>query len=90
MSIQKWHAGKLIILWAWGVGGAIIALSDFMTRPVESATLLHLVEIVIVITTLLLLSALTWHWLSGKESSCAVSEEAHTDEDAEQKQGGDR
>jgi hypothetical protein len=67
MSIRKWHKGKLIILWAWGVASAALALTDFMMRPVQSAPVAHLVEILIVLLTLLALSAVTWHWLGDRE-----------------------
>lgn len=67
MSIRKWHKGKLIILWAWGVASAALALTDFMMRPVQSAPVAHLVEILIVLLTLLALSAVTWHWLGNRE-----------------------
>ena len=67
MSIRKWHRGKLIILWAWGVAAAAFALTDFMMRPVESAPVAHLIEILIVFLTLLALSAVTWHWLGDRE-----------------------
>ena len=67
MSVRKWHKGKLIILWAWGVAGTALALTDFMTRPVESAPVAHLVEFSIVFLALLTLSAVTWHWLGDRE-----------------------
>lgn len=69
MSIRKWHAGKLIILWAWGGLVAALALTDFLSRPVQSAPLLHLFELLLVLLCLLLLSAVTWYWLGGKESN---------------------
>ena len=83
MSIQKWHAGKLIILWAWGGGLAVLALTDFMSRAVDSAPLLHLIEILFVALVLLFLSWLTWHWLSGKED--AAPAQPHTEDDARAK-----
>jgi hypothetical protein len=82
MSIQKWHVGKLIILWAWGGGGAVLALSDFMSRSVGSAPLLHLIEIVSVVLVFLLLSCLTWHWLSGREKTDTAPGQPHSKEEA--------
>jgi hypothetical protein len=67
MSIRKWHPGKLIILWAWGGILAALALTDFQSRPVWSAPILHLVEFVFTLFVLLLLSGVTWYWLGGKE-----------------------
>jgi hypothetical protein len=68
ISVRKWHKGKLIILWAWGVATAALALTDFMMRPVQSAPVAHLVELLIVFITLLALSVMTWRWLGDRES----------------------
>ena len=69
MSIRKWHPGKLIILWTWGGAAAALALTDFLTRPVPAAPFLHLLELIFTVLCLALLSAITWHWLGGRESS---------------------
>lgn len=69
MSIRKWHPGKLIILWAWGGLVTALSLTAFLTRPVQSAPALHLLELIIVVLSLLVLSGVTWYWLGGKESN---------------------
>ncbi len=69
MSIQKWHVGKLIILWVWGGLGAALVLTDFLSRPVQAAPATHLLEFLFAALVLLALSAITWHWLGGKEPS---------------------
>jgi hypothetical protein len=69
MSIRKWHWGKLIILWCWGGLVAALALTHFMGAPVADTPLLHGSELIFVIVTLLVLSAITWHWLGSKEAS---------------------
>lgn len=68
MAIRKWHPGKLIILWVWGGTAVALALTDFLTRPVSSSPLTHLVEFAFVLIVLLVLSSVTWRWLGGKES----------------------
>jgi len=68
MAIRKWHPGKLIILWTWGGVAVALALTNFLTRPVASSPLVHLLEFAFVLLTLLALSAITWHWLGGRES----------------------
>jgi hypothetical protein len=68
MSIRKWHPAKLIILWAWGGTAVALALTDFLTRSVSSAPLLHLFEFAFVLLILFVLSGITWYWLGGKES----------------------
>jgi hypothetical protein len=62
-----------MILWAWGVVAAALAITDFMTRSVQSAPLLHLFELSFVLIILVALTGLTWHWLGGKESIEAES-----------------
>jgi hypothetical protein len=68
MAIRKWHPGKLIILWVWGGIALAFTFTDFLTRSVQDSPLLHLFEIIIVLTGLLVLTGITWHWLGGKET----------------------
>ena len=68
VAIQKWHPGKLIIVWAWGGIIAALVLTLFLSSPVKDAPVEHLVELVFVALALLALSGVTWHWLSGKET----------------------
>lgn len=68
MAIQNWHWGKLVILWAWGCLFAGLLLSDFLSTPVQSSPFVHLLELLGFLLILLILSAVTWRWLSGKES----------------------
>jgi hypothetical protein len=68
MSIRKWHAGKLMILWAWGGVFAAVLLTSFLSQPVRSTPWLHLFELAACLLILILLSIVTWRWLSGKES----------------------
>jgi hypothetical protein len=67
MAIRKWHPGKLILLWSWGGVAAGFMLTDFLGRGVSSAPLLHLLEFLGVLLILLVLSAVTWHCLGGRE-----------------------
>ena len=66
--IPRWHPGKLILLWAWGVLAAGLVLTDFMRRTQASTLVLQLFELVFVLLLLLVLSAITWTWLGGRES----------------------
>jgi hypothetical protein len=66
MSIRKWHKGKLIILWAWGLTAATFAILDFQTHSVETSPWRHLVELLFTLIVLLILSAVTWHWLGDR------------------------
>jgi len=68
MPIRKWHPGKLVILWVWGGIALAFALTDFLTRSLRESPLMHLFEITFVLLGLLVLTAITWHWLGGKET----------------------
>jgi hypothetical protein len=66
MSIRKWHLGKLVILWMWGGAGVAFALTRFLAGDWRSKSTLFC--LIFAVLDLLLLSAVTWHWLGGKES----------------------
>ena len=67
MAIQHWHWGKLIILWAWGGTLSALLLTFFVVEPVQDAPTRSAVSLVIMVVLLLVLSAITWRWLGGKE-----------------------
>jgi len=70
MPIAKWHPGKLIILWSWGALFAALALTSFLaTRATESSKISHTVTLLAALFILISLSAITWRWLSGRESN---------------------
>ena len=69
MAVTSWHKGKLIILWAWGVVVGGLALTAFVTTPVENAPTAHLLELLCAIATPLVLSILTWRWLGAREGT---------------------
>ena len=75
MSIRKWHAGKLVILWAWGGTFAGLALTNFESSSVESSPWLHLYELVFVLAVALALSAVTWIWLGDRPQEPRSGEE---------------
>jgi hypothetical protein len=69
MPIGKWHFGKLIILWTWGLLLAALSLTHFVISAVSASPLLHLFELIFVLFVLLVLSMVTWRWLGSKETS---------------------
>ena len=81
MAIRRWHWGKLVILWAWGVLIAGIMLTDFLGTPVQSSPYVHLFEFVISLLIFLMTTAVTWRWLSGKELARAKPSRAERDEE---------
>lgn len=68
MPIRRWHAGKLVILWAWGGLVAALLLTQFLGEPARSTPLLHLFELAGSLLVLIALSVVSWRWLGGKES----------------------
>jgi cytochrome b561 len=68
VAIRNWHWGKLVILWAWGGVIAALLLTDFLSTPVQASPLVHLLELIGFVLILLILSCVTWRWLSGRES----------------------
>ena len=68
MAIRKWHVGKIILLWAWGVVlCAIIVLTIIGTKEWAPGPGLGLMLILTLLTILIALSVITWKWLGGKE-----------------------
>lgn len=66
MAITRWHYGKLIILWAWGL--LLTALALYGLEYVSGDQfILGTALLLAIIGIPLVLSAITWRWLSGKE-----------------------
>ncbi len=64
MAIRKWHVGKVVMLWAWG-----ILLCALLIRLIigTADALAGLVLILSGLAILIALSVITWKWFSGKE-----------------------
>lgn len=63
--IKNWHYGKIVLLWVWGV--AISFLSFNFLQSTESFVFgFPLILLIVVIP--IVLSIITWKWLSGKEN----------------------
>lgn len=67
MSIQRWHWGKLVILWAWGGSVAALLLTAFLSGPVDRNPLGALASLTGALAILAALTAITWRWLGGRE-----------------------
>ena len=67
MPITKWHPGKLIILWSWGGIFAALALTSFLSSPVDASPVFHLVALLVALLILVALSVITWKWLTSRE-----------------------
>jgi hypothetical protein len=71
MAVRDWHYGKLVMLWAWGV--ILMFLSLQLLRSLSDAqSLMRLAFGSLMIATVIgipiVLSAITWRWLTGKET----------------------
>ena len=73
MAIRHWHSGKLVILWVWGLLGMGLCYSGLITIDKEKY-LIGFFLIGILFAVPLLLSRITWIWLSGKETHCQNNE----------------
>ncbi len=65
-NVQRWHYGKLIILWTWGAVLVGVTLYIVVVLPPDYflfGTLLLLASGIVPIG----LSIVTWRWLTGKE-----------------------
>lgn len=71
--VARWHSGKLILLWAWGV--LLVALSALVVTRLDAHSLLQIVTGLALLLFLVLvpcfLSGITWVWFSGKEESAS-------------------
>jgi len=65
MAIKKWHYGKIILLWGWGIGIIIVLLN--LLESIENF-LIGFPFIILLIGIPVMLSIVTWKWLSGKEN----------------------
>jgi len=67
IEVTRWHAGKLIIIWGMGGVASGIALMRFLSGSVVDSPIEHLIALLIALLILLGLTAITWHWLTGRE-----------------------
>ncbi len=67
MNVQRWHWGKIVIVWAWGGVAAALLLTIFLSAPVERNPLAALFGLAGALGILGALTAVTWRWLGGKE-----------------------
>ena len=63
-TLQRWHPGKLVILWSWGLALVLVALD--VVKKVESP-ILGFSLLVILVGIPAFLSVVTWRWLGGRE-----------------------
>lgn len=64
MAVKQWHYGKIILLWVWGA-----VLAFFLIDVLASVNnfILGFLLIAVIGGSPVVLSIITWRWLSGKE-----------------------
>ena len=66
MAIRKWHVGKIVLLWAWGLVLCIVVIQIIIHLDAANWAL-GLALVVVLLATLVALSVITWKWFGGKE-----------------------
>ena len=64
VAVKDWHVGKLGLLWGWGV--VLIAFALNLVQKIDNP-FLGFALLLGVVSVPILLTFLTWRWLSGKE-----------------------
>jgi hypothetical protein len=65
--IQRWHWGRIALLWAWGSIAVALLLTDFLSQPIQPGP--SSITFVGALSILVGLSVLTWVWLGSHTSS---------------------
>lgn len=66
--LQRWHWGKIVIVWAWGGMLVAILLREFLATIAAAEPGWAAFTLFAGVAGLAALTAMTWIWLSGKES----------------------
>lgn len=69
MSVQRWHWGKIAILWAWGGVLVALLLTKFLSQRAEVDPTVSLLSFLGGVLILGALTIVTWVWLGGKEKA---------------------
>jgi len=68
MSIQRWHWGKIVILWAWGGLLVALLLTRFLSQKAAVDPVGSSLSFVGSLLILGVLTIVTWRWLGGKDA----------------------
>jgi predicted membrane channel-forming protein YqfA (hemolysin III family) len=84
MAIARWHYGKIVLLWAWGLAlmGVVFVSIQTLSHPNSTAQLVFAFLLLGLLGAIpLALSVVTWKWLGGKEVevTAPVEEEPKSD-----------
>ena len=69
MRIQRWHWGKIVILWGWGGVVVALLLTTFLSQRADADPAVSSLCFLGSILILGALTVVTWLWLGGKEEA---------------------
>jgi hypothetical protein len=68
VALRNWRVGKLIILWAWGALVSVVAYINYPRVPIDRPLTGHLLWIAVLVPPVVL-TILSWRWLTARETS---------------------
>lgn len=68
-NVERWHVGKLVILYVWGVGLSAICLNVLFRMDLEESPFWGLFLLAVPTVIALWLTRITWRWFSGRETN---------------------
>jgi hypothetical protein len=66
-KIQRWHWGKIVILWAWGGLLVALLLTRFLSQRADADPAVSSLSFLGSLVVLAALTVVTWMWLGGKD-----------------------
>ena len=69
IRIQRWHWGKIVILWAWGCLFVVLLLTRFLSQKAAVDPVVSSMSFLGTVLILVALTIVTWLWLGGKDDA---------------------
>ena len=66
--IQRWHWGKVVILWSWGGAVVVLLLTSFLSQDASIDPTVSSLSFLGSLLIVAILTIATWVWLGGKEA----------------------
>jgi predicted membrane channel-forming protein YqfA (hemolysin III family) len=86
MAIARWHYGKIVLLWVWGLAlmGIVFTWIQALSHPQSAGQLSFAFLLLALLAAIpLFLSIITWKWLGGKEAETTAVKEEQESKSAE-------
>ena len=78
MAIARWHYGKIVLLWAWGLAlmGIVFVSIQVLSHPQSAGQLIFAFLLLALLAGIpIFLSIITWKWLDGKETEAFTAKD---------------